>query len=132
MIDHMKKHSNPETIHPPVGAYTHQIEIANERRLLVIAGQIGMTPEGTVPDSVSEQLELALANVRLNLEAAGMSVADLVKLTIFLTEDLASAERRTIIEAAVGSKPPTATLVYVARLAAPMLKAEVEALASAP
>jgi 2-iminobutanoate/2-iminopropanoate deaminase len=125
----MKIRSNPATVHAPVGAYTHQVEIRDER-LLVVAGQIGMALDGSVPEAPATQLELALENVRLNLEARRMTTADLVKLTIYLTEEIPSEERRAIIQAAVGDDLPAATLVYVSRLAAPHLKAEVEALAS--
>lgn len=126
----MKVRRNPATVHPPVGAYRHQVEIRNER-LLVVAGQIGMHPDSSVPASAAAQLELALENVRLNLEAAGMTTDDLVKLTIFLTEEIPADERRQIIQATLGAHLPAATLVYVCRLAAPQLKAEVEALAAA-
>ena len=127
----MKIRSNPATVHAPLGAYTHQVEIRDER-LLVVAGQIGMAPDGSVPESAAAQLELALENVRLNLEAAGMTTGDLVKLTIFLTEEIPNEQRRAIMDAAIGEELPAATLVYVSRLAAPHLRAEVEALASAP
>ena len=127
----MKRRANPETVHRPVGAYTHQILVQDER-LLIVSGQVGMAPDGTVPESAAAQLEQALANVRLNLEAAGMTSADLVKLTYFLTEEIPNEERAAIVHAAVGDELPTATLVYVSRLAAPHLKVEVEALASAP
>ena len=45
----MKEFRNPEDIHEPVGAYTHQIEIRGNERLLVISGQVGMREDGTVP-----------------------------------------------------------------------------------
>ena len=50
-----------------------------------------------------------------------MTAADLVKLTYFLTEEIPDEERAAIVHAAVGEEPPTATLVYVSRLAAPQL-----------
>jgi 2-iminobutanoate/2-iminopropanoate deaminase len=126
----MKRRANPPSIHAPLGIYTHQIEITDER-LLVVAGQVGMLSDGEVPEAVADQLRVALENIRLNLEAASMTTRDLVKLTLYLTEELAVADRREILEAFVGADPPTATLVYVSRLAAPALKVEVEAIASA-
>jgi enamine deaminase RidA (YjgF/YER057c/UK114 family) len=59
-----------------------------------------------------------------------MTAADLVKLTICLTEEIPGEERRALIHAAIGNELPAATLVYVSRLATPHLKAEVDALAS--
>ena len=38
----MKTQRNPDTVHAPLAAYSHQIEITGPQRQLVIAGQIGM------------------------------------------------------------------------------------------
>jgi enamine deaminase RidA (YjgF/YER057c/UK114 family) len=76
------KHArNPGSIHPPPAGYSHQIELEQSERLLVISGQVGMTQDGQVPGDPGEQFDLALANVLRNVEAAGMSAQDIVKLT---------------------------------------------------
>ena len=56
----MKTFRNPSDIHAPQGAYTHQVEIQGPERLLVISGQVGARPDGSVPDDVLEQLDLVL------------------------------------------------------------------------
>ena len=48
----MKTPRNPDTIHPPLAAYSHQIEISGRERLLVIAGQVG-TAAGHIPKTRS-------------------------------------------------------------------------------
>lgn len=98
----MTERRNPDTIHPPIGAYSHQVEVPGPRRLLAIAGQVGRTVDGTVPDDPLEQTRLALENVRRNLDAAGMGVAD----------------------------APASTFVYVAAPAAPEYRVEIEAWAA--
>jgi enamine deaminase RidA (YjgF/YER057c/UK114 family) len=128
----MKERRNPDTVHAPLGAYSHQVEATGERRLLAIAGQVGMRADGSLPDSPAEQLEVALANVHANLAAAGMRTGDLIKLTLFLTDEIPADERRTIVGRALGDVVPAMTLVYVARLGTPALKVEVEAFATAP
>ncbi len=45
----MKRFRDPQQIHPPLGAYTHQIEVGGGERLLFMSGQVGMAPDGTVP-----------------------------------------------------------------------------------
>jgi 2-iminobutanoate/2-iminopropanoate deaminase len=52
----MKTPRNPSTLHAPLAAYSHQIEITYRERQLVMAGQVGMNPDGTVPDDPIEQL----------------------------------------------------------------------------
>ncbi|TMB50027.1 MAG: RidA family protein, partial [Deltaproteobacteria bacterium] len=67
----MKEYRNPQDVHAPLGAYTHQVELHGER-LLVMSGQVGMDQDGTVPEGTIAQLNLALDNVRRNLVAAGL------------------------------------------------------------
>lgn len=126
----MKNARNPEGIHPPIGLYSHQVEITGTARWLVIAGQVGRTPAGEVPADPIEQVSLALDNVRLNLAAAGMAVTDIVKWNWYLVGDIDPAARREVTEAWLGAHRPASTLVYVARLAAPEYRVEVEAWAA--
>jgi 2-iminobutanoate/2-iminopropanoate deaminase len=55
--------------------------------LVFVSGQVGMRPGETqvVSDSVEEQTEQALANLRVILEAADSSLDRLVKTTVYLT-----------------------------------------------
>jgi enamine deaminase RidA (YjgF/YER057c/UK114 family) len=124
----MKTSRNPETIAAPVGRYVHQIEIENPAKLLFIAGQVGMRPDGSVPEDAVEQLAVALQNVLANVEAAGMQVSDLVKITTYVVAgaELDPARRRDAMERLLGDHVPTSTLVFVAALAAPQYKVEID------
>ena len=48
---------NPETIAQPGGLYSHSVEVPPNARWLFIAGQVGIRPDGTMPDSLEEQDE---------------------------------------------------------------------------
>ena len=115
----MKTPRNPDTIHPPLAAYSHQIEITGPERLLVIAGQVGMAPDGDIPDDPIEQLGLAIDNVERNLQAAGMDFGDLVRLTTYLVGEWDSDARRPLLASRLGANHPCTTLLYVAGLASP-------------
>ena len=122
---------NPESIHPPLGAYSHHVEIKGGSRLLAIAGQLGRAQDGHVPEDPIEQVSLALENIRRNLEAAGMDVGDLVKLNWYLVGEMDMARRREVLSAWLsGSEPPASTLVYVVALARPEYRVEIEAWAA--
>jgi 2-iminobutanoate/2-iminopropanoate deaminase len=123
----MKRFHNPETVHQPLAAYAHQIEIREPKRWLVLSGQIGMRPDGTLPDDPIEQIRMALENVRKNLEAAGMGIQDLVKVTFYLVGEIDTAKRREVMAEWLGGHTPCSTLLYVAALATPTLKVEVDA-----
>ncbi len=126
----MKEFRNPATLHQPVAAYTHQIEIRGPERMLVLSGQVGMRPDGSVPSDPVAQLDVALANIQHNLAAAQMDAADLVKLTVYLVGAMDPAQRAAVIAARLGAHRPCMTLVYVVALASPGYKVEVDAWAS--
>ena len=67
---------NPGDVHAPVAAYSHQIEVAAGARWPVLAGQVGMRADGTLPADAIAQIEVALDNLRRNLVADGMEVGD--------------------------------------------------------
>ncbi|HWD70716.1 MAG TPA: RidA family protein [Solirubrobacteraceae bacterium] len=126
----MKVTRNPPDIHAPLAGYSHQIELSRAERLLALSGQVGMTASGEVPEQADDQFELALANIARNLDAAGMTAADLIKLTFYLTEPIAPARRAELLAAVLRGHAPTMTLIYVPALAGPTLKVEIDAWAS--
>ncbi|HET6175164.1 MAG TPA: RidA family protein [Gaiellales bacterium] len=126
----MKTSRDPSTVHPPLAAYTHQIEISGAERLLFVSGQVGMTPDGQVPDDPIEQLGVALDNVERNLEAAGMQLGDLVKLVVYLVGDWDNDARRALVAARMGTHRPCMTAIWVSALAGPTLRVELDAWAS--
>jgi 2-iminobutanoate/2-iminopropanoate deaminase len=126
----MKEFRNPETIHEPIGGYMHHVEISSNERILIISGQVGMKQDGTVPEDPIEQLGLVFENVIRNLQAAEMDMKDLVKINYYLVGEWDTAKRRELIASKLGGHKPCSTLVYVAALASPIYKVEVEAWAS--
>lgn len=57
--------------------------------LLFLSGQLAFGPEGTIvaPDDVATQTEQVLANLVRVLEAHGLSLSDIVKTTVWLTDN---------------------------------------------
>ena len=126
----MKEFRNPQNIHQPLGVYSHHVEISGNERMLVLSGQVGMREDGTVPDDPIEQIDVALENIFRNLQAANMGVKDIVKLTYYLVGEIDTAKRRELVASKLQGHKPCSTLLYVAALASPVYKAEIEALAS--
>ena len=126
----MKEFRNPQNVHAPLGSYSHQAEVTGNERLLVLAGQVGMREDGTVPEDAFEQLDIAFENIFRNLQAAHMDVNDILKLTYYVVGELDAAKRREIILSKLQGHKPCSTFLYVAGLASPVYKVEIEALAS--
>jgi 2-iminobutanoate/2-iminopropanoate deaminase len=118
--------SNPPTVREPTG-YSHAIEIKGAERRLLISGQIGMAPNGTIPETGGGQIDQALANLRAVLEANGMTVANIVKTTVFLTDRSLLGAYRAARAALLAENAPASTLLFVAGLADPRLVVEIEA-----
>ncbi|MDX6563442.1 MAG: hypothetical protein QOD65_3256 [Gaiellales bacterium] len=117
-------------MHTPLAGYVHQIEVSGPERQLVISGQVGMAPDGVIDDDPVVQLGIALDNVERNLHAAGMELGDLVKLTIYLVGEWDANARRQLVASRLGAHHPCMTLLYVAGLASPALRVEIDAWAS--
>ena len=126
----MKQFRNPEDVHQPVGSYSHQIEISANERLLVISGQVGIREDGTIPDDPFEQMDLAFENIFRNLRAANMDVRDIIKLTYYLVGEIDTARRREVVLSKLRGHQPCSTLLYVAALASPAFRVEIDAWAS--
>lgn len=126
----MKEFRNPQNVHAPLGGYSHHVEITGNERLLVLSGQVGMREDGTVPEDALEQLEVAFENILRNLQAANMDSNDIVKLTYYVVGEMDVAKRRALIASKLQGHKPCSTFLYVAGLASPQYKVELEALAS--
>jgi enamine deaminase RidA (YjgF/YER057c/UK114 family) len=126
----MKEFRNPRDVHQPLGSYSHQIEMRGNERMLVLSGQVGMRQDGTIPDDPLEQLDIAFENIFRNLQAAKMGVRDIIKLTYFLVGEIDTAKRRELVASRLQGHAPCSTLVYVAALASPIYKVELDAWAS--
>ena len=118
---------NPDTVHAPLGAYSHQVEIPAGARLLAMAGQVGADKDGHVSNDPVEQARHCLENIRRNVEAAGMEVSDIVKLTWYVVGEMDAKRRRELLSEFLGDHRPASTLVYVAGLASPDYKVEIDA-----
>lgn len=118
----------------PASRYSQVALAEGVTRRLEIAGQVGVRPDGSVAEGLADQLDTALANIDRALAAAGMTHANLMKITVYLTENSPEAinlyrQRRDVW---VGDgPPPAATLLIVAGLASPALLVEVDAVAMA-
>ena len=86
--------------------------------LVFMAGQVPMDPESgqMVTGEIEEQTHRVLLNVQAVLQAAGSSMAAVVKTTVFMT-DLADFNRmNTIYAEYFESEPPARSTVQVAAL----------------
>jgi 2-iminobutanoate/2-iminopropanoate deaminase len=110
-----------------IGPYSQAIQVGS---LLFTSGQIPLRADGSLVEGAIEvQTQQVFDNLRAVIEAAGGSLAQVVKTTVFL-KDLQDLVAMTgIYEAAFGDHRPARSAVQVARLPRDVL-VEIEAIVS--
>ncbi len=109
--------------------------VSGHTRTLYCAGQTAMSGDGRPEHAgdMAAQLTLSLDNLAAVLEKAGMSLADLVRLTVYTTDVDGLFQHYGVLAArlgAAGVAPPT-SMLGVTRLAIPDLMVELEGTAVA-
>lgn len=110
--------------------YSHVVS-ATGARSIYVSGQLARNEAGEIVGvgDMGAQIEQVAANLRKCLEAAGATMADVVKTTTYVTDiDLFfqfTAQRARIF----GESPATSTTVEVRRLSHPDFMVEIEAVA---
>lgn len=123
--------SNPRTVHPPLGGYSHTIRVTAGTDLVFLAGQVGADQGGSVVHGVRAQIRQAFANLRACLEAEGLSLKNIARLTVYLTDARYIEDMRIERQAAFGPEDlPTSTLLIVSGLARPDCLVEIDAIAT--
>ena len=113
-----------------IAAYSDAIEVGPNLRWLLTSGTPGLATDGDLPKDISGQAELAWKHVISMLERAGMTVADIVKVTQYLTraEDIAAYGKvRTRF---LGDVRPAAMLLVIPELVRREFLVEVEIVAA--
>jgi enamine deaminase RidA (YjgF/YER057c/UK114 family) len=98
---------------------------------ILTSGQIALEADGSLhaPDDAAAQARRCFEQIQGLLEAAGASLSDVVKTTVYLTDfdDLAAV--REARDALPWTVPPATTAVQVAALLYPQARVEIEAIA---
>jgi 2-iminobutanoate/2-iminopropanoate deaminase len=131
MADHVTSRimrvTSPQVAEPAPGTWSNCLVVNG---VAYISGMVARGNDGkVVAGDEYEQAKLSFAKIRNLVEAAGGTMADVVKITIFVT-DITQREKvwRARREVFAGDFPAS-TLVQVAALAEPSVKVEIEAIA---
>jgi 2-iminobutanoate/2-iminopropanoate deaminase len=129
---------NPGTLAPPIGQYSHLASVPAGHELVMISGQVGVLPDGTLAGAAAEaQTRQALANIELLLDSLGAGPQHLVKLFTLVAgaehvEGCRTARAETFARWYPGGDWPAHSLAVVTALAAPELTVEIEGMAALP
>ena len=120
---------NPAAIAKP-GGYSHVVEITGPGRIVYIAGQLGLKPDGSLAGDFRAQTVQAFENLKAALAAVGAGFDDVVKLNNYLIDIPKNIGiYREVRDKYVNtSAPPASTTVGVPALARDGALYEVEAI----
>jgi enamine deaminase RidA (YjgF/YER057c/UK114 family) len=110
----------------PIFGYTRAVKAGG---WLAVSGTTGFDENGLIVgrNQMYVQARQAIANIATALERAGMTLADVVRTRVFVTDmERFSEVARAHLEA-FGANPPASTVVEVRRLVNPDMMIEIEA-----
>lgn len=116
---------------PPVSHYCDAVRFRN---LLFISGLVGVDAEGRIvgDGDAARQTRQIFDNMKKILDAAGAGFADVLKVTVFLTDIDDRPRINPVRQEYFGAARPASTLVEVSRLVRPDFLVEIEAVVGLP
>ena len=121
---------NPDSMHKNP-AFSQAIVVEGPAKTVYVGGQNGVNAKGeVVGDDIASQSAQAFKNVITVLEAAGATLDDVIKMTIYLVEGQSLQDAFAAVQKVqVMRVPPTVSMMMVAGLANPKYLIEVDAVA---
>ena len=119
----------------PSGHFSQAIAVEASGRLVFISGMTSKRADGSIAGvgDIEVQTRQMCENVKAAVEAAGGTMADIIKMNVYLVAEVDASEVpkfRAVRDRYVNTaQPPASTFVVVSRLARPGWLIEIEAIA---
>jgi enamine deaminase RidA (YjgF/YER057c/UK114 family) len=126
----MHRRLTPASIREPFARYSHGVLVDAPARLLFASGQLGVAADDSVPDDVEAQAVLCFENIKAILEAGGMSFADVVRFSAYVTDRAYFPVYGAVRGRYVAGDAFASTLLVVGGFTRPEFRIEVEATAA--
>jgi 2-iminobutanoate/2-iminopropanoate deaminase len=133
MWEHLAMNSeiSPRSIAAPAANYAHAMLVTNPARTLYTSGVVPTQLDGTVPQSLHEQVEVVWANIIAILAEAEMTVTDIVSITTYVIDGEPLNEVMAVRDRYLGDHRSASTLITVPALARPVWRIEISVVAAA-
>jgi len=131
MMEPTVEHLNPEGMHSNP-AFTQAVAVSGNVKTIYIGGQNAVSADGqVVGDTLATQTEQVFKNLEMVVVAAGATLHDIIKFTIYVVQGQDLASGFAVFQQAWGAsaKPPAVSMSFVAGLANPAFLVEIEAIA---
>ncbi len=111
--------------------YTQVVTVSGTGKMIFVAGQLARNAQGVCvgKGDMRAQIEQVGENIKTCLEAAGATLADIVKTNTFVTDYAEFSKHPDMRMRYFGPATPTSTTVEISRLADPDAMIEIEVMA---
>jgi 2-iminobutanoate/2-iminopropanoate deaminase len=125
----IQKFSAPGVFDP--ATYSQGVKVTQAQTMLFLSGQVAYTADGGVAfrGDFKAQARGAYEAIKALVESQGGTMANVIKITTYLTDMHYRADLALIREEFFGKKGPASTLIEISRLAHPDWMIEIEAIA---
>jgi len=110
----MKKIISTDKAPKAIGPYSQAVE-ANG--FIFISGQLPVNPlDGSIPQTIKDQTEMVIKNIEAILLSEGLTLKNVVKTTVFMTDLTKFSEMNEVYSKFFSSEPPARATVEVRNL----------------
>jgi 2-iminobutanoate/2-iminopropanoate deaminase len=113
-----------------IGLYSDAVEAGPNLRWLVTSGTPGLPIGAALPNDITGQSELAWQHILRMLESADMTIADIVKVTQYLTRAENIEAYAKVRSRHLGDARPASMLLVIPQLVRPEFLVELEVTAA--
>lgn len=123
----------PTAIAPPFARYAHGV-LDPASGLVATSGQLGLSPDGTIPEGAEAQARLCFSNIDAILAEAGTDRGRVMRVSAFVTDRAHMAGYMAARDAWLSDVDhlPASTLIIVSGFTRPEFLVEIEVLAARP
>ncbi|WP_139974001.1 RidA family protein [Ochrobactrum sp. CGA5] len=124
------KHLLPQDMAAPFAAYSHGVKVKTGAEMIFCSGQLGIAPDGNVPQDAGAQAELCFENIRRILRDGGMDLADVVRINAYVTDRAYMRPYMDVRDRLFPEPAPASTLMIVSGFTREEFKVEIEVAAA--
>ncbi|MFD1198695.1 RidA family protein [Brucella gallinifaecis] len=124
------KHLLPDDMAAPFAAYSHGVKISAGTELVFCSGQLGIAPDGSVPEDAGEQAALCFDNIRRILRDGAMDLSNVVRINAYVTDRAHMRAYMDVRDRLFPQPAPASTLMIVSGFTREEFKVEIEVVAA--
>ena len=117
---------NPDDVVKPASNYVQGVVHNAAAQRIVISGQLGLAPDGSLEQGIEAQMERAWSNLFGVMAAGGFDISHLIRATIYVTLPGQVAAYRQVRDKMLNGHLCANTYLEIAGLAAPEFLVEIE------